>query len=261
VIGQTGDGHFSPVGAYDPVSDSVLILDTARFKYGPHWVKLPLLWEAMQPVDPSTGRPRGYVLLSFPGDDDDHETDAPNRHAARPPQSLLFQTRMNDYQVRRHYFDYLQSLRGNRNNDAEEDDVTWEQVVSYWTKNGSDLKYIWQMLKPQLTPINPIERDATTKLRNLLKDVLKPFQNTKDETCSPESLAYGNSCRSNLGRTMCLTPNEAIFVVYLASLQCEQHRRDIVGSVVGHCQTAQDQLLAEAELIRLALDVSQESIM
>ena len=31
---QTGDGHFSPIAGYHEESDSVLILDVARFKYG-----------------------------------------------------------------------------------------------------------------------------------------------------------------------------------------------------------------------------------
>ena len=31
-LGQTGDGHFSPVGGYDAASDQVLLLDVARFK-------------------------------------------------------------------------------------------------------------------------------------------------------------------------------------------------------------------------------------
>lgn len=35
---QTGDGHFSPVAAYHPPSDSCLVLDVARFKYSPYWV-------------------------------------------------------------------------------------------------------------------------------------------------------------------------------------------------------------------------------
>jgi len=42
----------------------VLILDVARFKYPPHWVSLEALFEAMQPHDPSTAAPRGYLLLS-----------------------------------------------------------------------------------------------------------------------------------------------------------------------------------------------------
>jgi glutathione gamma-glutamylcysteinyltransferase len=32
VLGQTGDGHFSPVGGYCAQEDMVLILDVARFK-------------------------------------------------------------------------------------------------------------------------------------------------------------------------------------------------------------------------------------
>ncbi len=63
-LGQTGSGHFSPIGAYEPNSDSVLILDVARFKYPPHFVKLPLLWEAMSLPDPATNSPRGFVELS-----------------------------------------------------------------------------------------------------------------------------------------------------------------------------------------------------
>ncbi len=63
VFGQTGDGHYSPIGGYHRGRDLVLLLDVARFKYPPHWVPLALLWEAMAPVDAITGRPRGYLVL------------------------------------------------------------------------------------------------------------------------------------------------------------------------------------------------------
>ena len=63
-LGQTGSGHFSPLGAFDVASNSVLILDVARFKYPPHWVPLPLLWEAMRTHDTSTNKPRGWVVLT-----------------------------------------------------------------------------------------------------------------------------------------------------------------------------------------------------
>lgn len=63
---QTGDGHFSPIGGYHRGRDLVLILDVARFKYPPHWVPLPLLYEAMANLDPTTSLPRGYLLLSLP---------------------------------------------------------------------------------------------------------------------------------------------------------------------------------------------------
>ncbi|KAJ0410170.1 hypothetical protein ATCC90586_008448 [Pythium insidiosum] len=62
-LGQTGDGHFSPIGGYHEELDMVLLLDVARFKYPPHWVKLSLVHDAMQRVDQSSGLPRGLVVL------------------------------------------------------------------------------------------------------------------------------------------------------------------------------------------------------
>ena len=63
-LSQTGSGHFSPIGGYCVKRDLVLIMDVARFKYPPHWVPLPLLFTAMQAIDPETERCRGYLLLS-----------------------------------------------------------------------------------------------------------------------------------------------------------------------------------------------------
>lgn len=54
-LGQTGDGHFSPIGGYHSGQDLVLIFDVARFKYPPHWISVKLMWEAMQALDNETG--------------------------------------------------------------------------------------------------------------------------------------------------------------------------------------------------------------
>ncbi|KAF8454562.1 Phytochelatin synthase, partial [Terfezia claveryi] len=65
-LGQTGSGHFSPVGGYSLYGSSggyVLILDVARFKYPSYWVSLEALYESLRPVDPMTKQPRGYSLL------------------------------------------------------------------------------------------------------------------------------------------------------------------------------------------------------
>ncbi len=43
VLSQTGDGHFTPIGGYHEKTDKVLLFDTARFKYPPHWVDIELL--------------------------------------------------------------------------------------------------------------------------------------------------------------------------------------------------------------------------
>lgn len=63
-VAISGDGHFSPVGGYHRRDDLVLILDTARFKYPPHWVPLSQLFAAMAAPDPDTGCSRGYLQLS-----------------------------------------------------------------------------------------------------------------------------------------------------------------------------------------------------
>lgn len=63
-LGQTGSGHFSPVAAYHAASDSVLVLDVARFKYPPYWVPVTDLWAACSAVDPATGRARGWFRLT-----------------------------------------------------------------------------------------------------------------------------------------------------------------------------------------------------
>ncbi|XP_058756623.1 glutathione gamma-glutamylcysteinyltransferase 1-like [Vicia villosa] len=63
---QTGSGHYSPIGGYHVEKDMVLILDVARFKYPPHWIPLTHLWEGMNYVVKSTGKSRGFMLISRP---------------------------------------------------------------------------------------------------------------------------------------------------------------------------------------------------
>lgn len=64
VLGQTGDGHFSPLGGYHSASDLCLIMDVARFKYPAYWCPVPLLYQALEQKDPITNNTRGFVLLS-----------------------------------------------------------------------------------------------------------------------------------------------------------------------------------------------------
>lgn len=66
-LGQSGDGHFSPIGGYHADRDRLLILDVARFKYPPHWVALEQLWQAMNTMDPASGRSRGYIIIEKVG--------------------------------------------------------------------------------------------------------------------------------------------------------------------------------------------------
>ena len=62
-LGQTGDGHFSPVGGIHTGENLVLIMDVARFKYPPYWVPLSELYEAMMCRDKVVNEPRGYFVI------------------------------------------------------------------------------------------------------------------------------------------------------------------------------------------------------
>jgi glutathione gamma-glutamylcysteinyltransferase len=63
-LGQTGIGHFSPIGGYHAASDLALVLDVARFKYPPYWVPLKQLWESMGEEDIHSSESRGYFVVS-----------------------------------------------------------------------------------------------------------------------------------------------------------------------------------------------------
>jgi hypothetical protein len=56
-------GHFSPIGAYDPARDLVLMLDVYKKDYEPMWAPLPRLAKAMATLSRETGEPRGYALV------------------------------------------------------------------------------------------------------------------------------------------------------------------------------------------------------
>ncbi len=64
-IGQERAGHISPLAAFDAESARFLILDVARYKYPPVWVKTAELFAAMNtPDSDNENKTRGYVLVS-----------------------------------------------------------------------------------------------------------------------------------------------------------------------------------------------------
>ena len=62
-LGQPGGGHFSPVGGYDEMTDSVLVLDVARYRYPPVWIKIDDLMTGMVRVDSDSGKSRGWLVV------------------------------------------------------------------------------------------------------------------------------------------------------------------------------------------------------
>ena len=236
ILGQTGTGHFSPIAAYDQDSDRVLILDTARFKYGAHWVQLETLFDAMQPVDPATNRSRGYVLLTFQGDN----------HTPRMPVSILLRCTHAQSGVRSMYKQFLANLNCN--------EVSWEQVVDFWTQSGSKPQFVFEMMQPQLKPMDSDEIkqvDAIFKFAKALIPDEPSFDPKLNETCT--------NCRSNLTRTINLTAQEAIFIIYLASLMPERRMELVYSNTTAQASDfVRGQLLTEAELVQFAIDASDD---
>jgi hypothetical protein len=65
-FGQKGEGHYSPLVAYDTASDSVLITDVAKFKYPPFWVTIGDLLTSIQDIDPDSHKSRGLIVATEP---------------------------------------------------------------------------------------------------------------------------------------------------------------------------------------------------
>jgi len=63
LIHEVGGGHWSPAAAYHAPSDSVLLMDVARYKYPPVWVAVKDLYEAVRSVDNTSHRSRGLLLV------------------------------------------------------------------------------------------------------------------------------------------------------------------------------------------------------
>lgn len=61
---QESMGHISPLGAYHAASDRFLVLDVARYKYPPQWVRADALHRAMLSTDIVSGKSRGFVVVT-----------------------------------------------------------------------------------------------------------------------------------------------------------------------------------------------------
>ena len=64
-MGEQIGGHISPLAAYDGKADRFLILDVARYKYPPVWVKTADMFAAMNTPDAANdNKTRGFVLVT-----------------------------------------------------------------------------------------------------------------------------------------------------------------------------------------------------
>lgn len=265
IMGQTGTGHFSPIGAYDEASDHVLVLDTARFKYGPHWVPLQLMFDALLPIDKDTGKSRGYALLSYDGIVDGVSTTTESKGMApHLPLSILFFSKKSKDYIRREYKNFLR-------HETMGDDtklVTLQSVVSFWTKNYTNMNYVWELVEPQLIPVDSADIEMVGSLRSLLKRFIAEHDDATSiipEHMLLSSRESGGMCCSkeatHSNNVLEISPGEVLYVVYLASLPMEV-RRKIMNDKANETTTDNrtklvevgEQLLAETALISFAME-------
>lgn len=64
-LGQVGGGHWSVLAAFDAQSDSVLILDVAKYNYTPVWVGISTLRQAIATIDTTSNKARGLIIVSM----------------------------------------------------------------------------------------------------------------------------------------------------------------------------------------------------
>ena len=63
MLKQKGSGHFSPLAAYHGGEDRFLLMDVARYKAAPCWVKADMLYEALAGIDSTSQKSRGFLIV------------------------------------------------------------------------------------------------------------------------------------------------------------------------------------------------------
>ena len=271
VLGQTGTGHFSPIGAYDEASDKVLLLDTARFKYGPHWVNVELMFKALEPVDPSTGKSRGYVVLSYDCVESEY-TDCCRKvsmeHLAHLPRSLMFKPKNVSKSVKE-YKQFVQEQRKHSN----QGEVDLQSVVSYWTKEYTSDTYVQELVMPQLRPVNMDELEMVESVQKLTETIIKTLDSNLLES---NMVTNGNSCDPATNKECCnassqklsrrylqINPIVTLTLVYLASLSKEARDQFAEKTMKDNNEcdpTVMEQLVSEVSLISFAIETSDMEV-
>lgn len=87
-VEQEGNGHMSPLAAYDKATDRFLVLDVSRYKYPATWVTAARLWEAMNTDDTISKKKRGFISVGVAERDKKIEAIRPSN--CPPPQKAQF---------------------------------------------------------------------------------------------------------------------------------------------------------------------------
>jgi hypothetical protein len=219
-----------------------------------------LLFDALQPVDPDTGKSRGYAVLSYDRLGDVSAEDGNDAIlSSNLPISVLFGSKKSKDHLRREYKNFLAN-----DNDESTKGVRLQSVVSFWTRNHTENNLVWELVEPQLQPVDPADVELVMSMRRLIKSLIEADEQDKAfAMIHPDMLltsreSVGDCCMkdSHIVRALDISPGEAMYVIYLASLPLDM-RLDVVNKNLNDdndTSAAKKQLLAEADLISLAID-------
>ena len=158
-LGQTGSGHFSPCAGYNEEKDMLLILDVARFKYPPHWVKLQTMYKAMCGIDSTTGKPRGYILLERAA------TKALQKNPALSLFTINLSSRHNAHKIISDVSTSLMKLHPETCSSSTDIDETFSNVLPILSKASNLLQYVYVVRKSSCCTLS----SAHLKLVNDMK--------------------------------------------------------------------------------------------
>lgn len=185
----------------------------------------------MKPIDSDTKKSRGFTLLSF-HHNNTNEKQNNESILAQQPVSILFISKMSQNKSRLEYKTFL---------DSQQQELKWKQVLNYWTKDGTS---VWDIVEPVSSKT---EQTSINEVRLLLQELLRMTEQQQQDN-------------TDCACTGCITALEAIYIVYLASLDVQVRTNTVINFTNSNAsKETRERLLVEAGLVSAAIEISQET--
>jgi hypothetical protein len=177
------------------------------------------------------------------------------------PMAILLRSEMRQTERRRQFKQYLDGL-----GDVEK---SYCNILQYFSSSNGSNSSIWEMITPQLRPYDNDQeaKEMVNELRALIRTLLATVRGSDASHCTMADSTHcgahvevddSTRCRENHCRTVPLRTEEAIFIVYLACLEEKAREAMVLQSDIPATERSRWQLLAEAELVRYAIDTCDQ---
>ena len=221
---------------------------------------LNTMFEALLPLDPDTGKSRGWAILGSESHDGFNSTGAENETLTNFPVSVLFGPKKSKEYIRREYKNYLKGLESANSGKI----INLSDVILFWTQNFTNNNHVWELVRPQLQPVESRDIEMVKSLGRLVKYLISINKQASD---IPQSMLSRRSCELNqsqvtCGRSIDISSAEVLYIIYLASLRPDERRQMVfkdnlrVDATIKTDGDTREQLLAEVALISYTIETS-----